>query len=155
MHHISNGTSILFGSTNIIMVAVDGSEGSNRAAQIAYEITEISKSKLLITHIINIGTVQYLATMSDKDTQDILSHYEDNAKKFLSKHEEDAKDYNIEAEIILDKGLPSDKIVRLAKELEVEIIIMGYYGATGSKAGLGSATERVVRNSHCPVLVVK
>lgn len=155
MHHILNGTSQLFGSTNIIMVTVDGSEGSNRAAQIAYELAEITKSKLLITHIINIGTIQHLATMSDKDTQDILSHYEDNANKFLTIHEEEAREYNIEVEIILDKGLPSDKIVHIAKNLGVDMIVMGYSGATGSKAGLGSSTERVVRNAHCSVLVVK
>jgi nucleotide-binding universal stress UspA family protein len=155
MHHILDGTSQLFGATNTIMVAVDGSEGSNRAAQIAYELAEITKSKLLITHIINIGTVQHLATMSDKDTIDILSHYTENANKLLAQHEEEAKEYKIESELILDKGLPSDKIVHLAKGLSVDMIVMGYYGATGSKAGLGSSTERVVRHSHCPVLVVK
>jgi nucleotide-binding universal stress UspA family protein len=155
MHHISNGTSYLFGDTNIIMVAVDGSEGSNRAALIALELAEITNSKLLITHIINIGKIQHLATMSDKDTLEILSHYTENANRLLSQHVEEAKEYRIEVESILDKGLPSDKLVRLASEKGVDMIIMGYYGATGSKAGLGSATERVVRNSHCAVLVVK
>jgi nucleotide-binding universal stress UspA family protein len=137
------------------MVTVDGSEGSNRAAQIAYELAEITKSKLLITHIINVGTIQHVATMADEDTQEMLTHYQDNATKLLSRHEEEAKEYNIEVESILNKGLPSDSIVRLAKELEVDMIIMGYSGATGSKAGFGSSTERVVRNSHCPVLIVK
>jgi nucleotide-binding universal stress UspA family protein len=155
MHHILDGTSELFGSTNTIMVAVDGSEGSNRAARIAYELAEITKSKLFITHIINIGTIQQIATMSDKDTAEILSHYTDNANKLLAKHEEEAKEYSIEAELVLDNGLPSDKIVRIAKISSVDMIVMGYYGATGSKAGLGSSTERVVRHSHCPVLVVK
>ena len=155
MHHILDGTSYLFGTTNCIMVAVDGSEGSNRAAQIAYELSEITKSKLLIIHIINIGTVQQIATMSDKDTTDILSHYTEHANTLLAKHEEEAKEFNIESELILEKGLPSDKIVHLAKDMSVDMIVMGYYGATGSKAGLGSSTERVVRHSHCPVLVVK
>jgi nucleotide-binding universal stress UspA family protein len=155
MHHILDGTSYLFGETNIIMVAVDGSEGSNRAVLIALELAEITKSKLLITHIINLGKIQHLATMSNKDMLDILNQYTDNANHLLSKHEEEAKEYKIEAESILDKGLPSDKIVHLASEREVDMIIMGYYGATGSKAGVGSATERVVQNSHCAVLVVK
>ena len=92
---------------------------------------------------------------SVEEILDILNHYEENANKFLVQHEADAREFNIEVEIILDKGLPSDKIVHLSKEMEVDLIIMGYYGATGSKAGFGSATERVVRNSHCPVLVVK
>ena len=155
MHHILDGTSYLFGTTNTIMVAVDGSEGSNRAAQIAYELAEITRSKLLITHVINIGTIQQIATMSDKDTGDIMSHYTEHANSLLAKYEEEAKEFNIESELILENGLPSDKIVHLAKDMSVDMIVMGYYGATGSKAGLGSSTERVVRHSHCPVLVVK
>lgn len=149
------GSTLLFGATNIIMVAVDGSEGSNRAAQIAYELAEITKSKLLITHIINIGNIQQIATISNKDGQDILESFKESADKLLQQHKEDAAEYNIEVELILDKGLPSNMIVHLAKNNEADIIVMGYIGATGSKAGLGSATERVVRNAHCPVLVVK
>ena len=68
MENHLRGSTLLFGTTKVIMVAVDGSEGSDRAAHISYELAEITKSKILITHIINIGTIQHLAKMSDKET---------------------------------------------------------------------------------------
>ena len=47
-------------------------------------------------------------------------------------------------------------IVRLAREEDVDIIVMGTHGRSGLKHILiGSVAEKVVRKSPCPVLVVR
>jgi len=54
------------------------------------------------------------------------------------------------------KGKPFDEICRLARELNIDLIIIATRGNTGLKhLLLGSTAERVVRYSPCPVLVTR
>ena len=53
-------------------------------------------------------------------------------------------------------GDPADAIVRMAEELEVDLIVMGTHGRTGLQhVLLGSVAEKVVRLALCPVLTVR
>jgi nucleotide-binding universal stress UspA family protein len=53
-------------------------------------------------------------------------------------------------------GLPSHEIVEVAKELDVDLIIVATHGYTGWKHFcIGSTAERIVRAAPCPVLVVR
>ena len=52
-------------------------------------------------------------------------------------------------------GVPFLEIIRYAKELEIDLIVLGTHGRTGlAHVLLGSVAERVVRKSPCPVLTV-
>ena len=58
--------------------------------------------------------------------------------------------------MVLERGAPSERIVAQCRQIGADLIVIGYEGATGgSKAGLGSATERVMLGTECPVLVIK
>lgn len=49
-----------------------------------------------------------------------------------------------------------DGIMEISDEHSCDLIVMGSHGATGYKEMfIGSNTEKVVRNSHIPVLVIK
>ena len=53
-------------------------------------------------------------------------------------------------------GIPSHEIVEMAKEANIDLIIMATPGYTGWKHFcIGSTAERVVRAAPCPVLVVR
>ena len=153
--HYSESDS-LFSRTEEILLPVDGSNAAARAATVAYELAEITKAKLFILHIINIGVVQQIATMSDSDSIEVLQRYMVNGRKLLDGYQKAAEAHGVITELILDKGLPSDKIIHIAREKEVDIIVMGSRGASGERrSGLGSSTERVVRRAKCAVLIVK
>ncbi len=53
-------------------------------------------------------------------------------------------------------GFPAKDIVRLATEVQADLIVVGTYGRRGmSHLLLGSVAERVVRTAPCPVLTVR
>ena len=53
-------------------------------------------------------------------------------------------------------GSPAETIVRVARELAADLIVMGTHGRTGLRhALLGSVAEKVVRLAPCPVLTVR
>jgi nucleotide-binding universal stress UspA family protein len=70
-----------------------------------------------------------------------------------------AKKYSIELpreNIHALRGKPFDEICRLARDLDIDLIIIATRGNTGLKhLILGSTAEHVVRYSPCPVLVVR
>jgi universal stress protein A len=52
-------------------------------------------------------------------------------------------------------GSASTEIVRVAAELQADLIVMGTHGRTGlTHLLIGSVTEKVVRKAPCPVLTV-
>jgi universal stress protein A len=57
---------------------------------------------------------------------------------------------------VLVSGTPAEEIVRLAKEENVDLIVMATHGRTGlTHLLMGSVAEAVVRRSPCPVLAYK
>ncbi len=60
-------------------------------------------------------------------------------------------------EIVIARGKPSAVIVEVAQNRRAHLVVVGYTGLSGSKAGhhrLGATAERVVREGPCSVLVV-
>jgi nucleotide-binding universal stress UspA family protein len=52
-------------------------------------------------------------------------------------------------------GDPAEEILRYASRQPIDLIVVGTHGRTGvSRVLLGSVSERVVRGTRCPVLVV-
>ena len=146
----------IFCNARRIMLAVDGSEGSSRAATVAFEIAEMTKSKLFIVHVIPTPIVRQIALMSEADAEEILIKYKVKGEKLLEGVRKASTKYKIETEVILDRGSPHDRIVFLSKEKKVDLVVIGSRGATGGgRTGLGSSAERVTFGTDCPVLVVK
>jgi nucleotide-binding universal stress UspA family protein len=53
-------------------------------------------------------------------------------------------------------GFPAEDIVRLATEVQADLIVVGTHGRRGlSHLLLGSVAERVIRTAPCPVLTVR
>ncbi len=54
------------------------------------------------------------------------------------------------------EGVPAEEILRLARERDVDLIVMGTHGHTGlAHVLMGSIAEKVVRRAPCPVLTVR
>jgi universal stress protein A len=53
-------------------------------------------------------------------------------------------------------GDPADTIIRVARERQADLIVMGTHGRTGLRhVLLGSVAEKVVRLAPCPVLICR
>ncbi|MFN7972543.1 MAG: universal stress protein [Acidobacteriota bacterium] len=56
----------------------------------------------------------------------------------------------------LEEGDPAPVILRVARDGDYQLIVMGTTGRTGLRhAVLGSVAERVVRHAHCGVLMAR
>ena len=59
-------------------------------------------------------------------------------------------------EVLVRSGSPAEVICEVAREADVDLIIMGTHGRSGLQhALLGSIAERVIRTASCAVLTVR
>lgn len=124
-----------------ILVPTDMSETSNLAFQAAKEMAEETGAKI---------TALYSFSKTRYDGVDAKSNAEDDLKKVTLAN---LKPAHIESYIISDLS-PVDAIIDNGKEYD--LILMSSHGKHGfNRLLLGSVTEKVVRLSHTPVLIVK
>ena len=69
---------------------------------------------------------------------------------------EKAKFAGLEAESVILKGSPAEKILDFADEHDIDLIVVGSLGKNGiERFALGSVSEKVVRHAKVPVLIVR
>jgi nucleotide-binding universal stress UspA family protein len=146
----------VFCRTREVLLGVDGSDDAARAATVAFELAELTESKLFIVHVISTPTVTQYAMMSDSNLEEVMARYRENGMKLLKGYAEAAKDFGVKCELVLEEGLPSDRIVATAKDKNVDVVVIGSRGVeAGKRPGMGGSAERIILGVECPVLVVK
>ena len=81
---------------------------------------------------------------------------EDSAERELPKLAECDECAGLDVEELVVHGEAASEIVRVAKERDVDLIVIASHGRTGlGRILFGSTAESVVRHASCPVLVVK
>ncbi|MEM4735927.1 MAG: universal stress protein, partial [Candidatus Thorarchaeota archaeon] len=139
-----------------IVLAVDGSEGAARAASVAFELAILTKSELIIVHVVPTPLISQISLMSSSNPRELLQHYMENGQRLLNGYLLAARERGIPAEAVLEKGNPSDRLVRLAHDREADLIVIGYSASVrGRRTSIGSVAERVVMSSTCTVIVAK
>ena len=133
-----------------VLIPLDFSELSYQAISPAREYVE-NISSLKVIHVLTSLNQEYPLAMEDTlEDEKRKQRVQDFLHDKLS--EMGYEGINIKVAV----GDPSTKIVDYAEEIEADLIIMPSHGRKGvSLFLLGSVAERVVRLSHCPVLILK
>ena len=78
------------------------------------------------------------------------------AQAHLRRLEKQVKGPHLRTHTLLTEGVPFHQIIRAAKRLRCDLIVMATHGRTGLvHAIMGSVAENVLRRAPCPVLVVR
>ncbi len=138
-------------SDGTIVVATDFSDGSKRALEYASTSAKTTGAKLLIAHVRSIPDLEdgegMLHAGVDRDNDDAL-------QSRLQSIEPDIDGVAFEHRLL--RGNAAQEIIRLAKDENAALIVMGTHGRTGlMRLLMGSVAEEVVRQAPCPVLTIK
>ncbi len=145
----------IFCRSKRVLLAVDGSDRAGRAATVAYEVAEMTGSTLYIIHVVPLPSVQHIALMTDTDVEDIKRKYIANGQRLLEGYKKAAEKYDLNVEIILDEGRPSERIAFHTNDKDIDLVVMGSRGPkSGKRLDMGSATERVVEGTECPIIII-
>ena len=94
--------------------------------------------------------------VSPKVYEDLHKSARDYASKQLASLVAKARKAGVRAKAVLREGIAHEQIVRAARSLRADMIVVGTHGRTGlAKFFLGSVAGRVVSMAKCPVMTVR
>jgi nucleotide-binding universal stress UspA family protein len=139
-----------------ILVAVDFSDPSIRALQVARDLGTRLNAKLIVIHFVPMrimdmgmeGGVDFIEEMHQSE----LAEARIKLEKFIK--ENTTSDDEIEHH--LRSGEPAAEMNSMAAEVSADMIIIGTHGGSGIKHLLmGSVAESILRTADVPVLSVR
>ena len=147
-----------------ILVCVDGSESSIKAADHAIEMAKKHDAQLIALNVIvsQLGYAYSSGAFGIAGTpgamNDLLNKAKQEAKKWFDEVEKkaSAQGVKVRAEIVASPTSVVPAIVDYAEKNKVDLIVTGTKGRSGfTKLLLGSVASGVVTYASCPVMVVK
>jgi len=137
-----------------IIVPIDFSEHSEYALEAATMLAKKNNAEILVLHMLEISNavINKAENMKQMESLFFLKLAEKKFEEFLD------KEYlkGVKVTPIVKHFKVFSEVNDVAKENNADLIIMGSQGASGIKEVLiGSNTEKVVRYSEIPVLVIK
>jgi nucleotide-binding universal stress UspA family protein len=134
-----------------ILVGYDESAESEKAVETAFQYALVFKSEVLVVAVAR-PPEPSIAIEVHAVLDEAKEHFEENFKKIVERASE--LGVSVRTEVIV--GHPAEQIIHRAESLAAGLIILGRKGHSRfERLILGSTTEKVIRFTHCPVLVVK
>ncbi|SDM55103.1 Nucleotide-binding universal stress protein, UspA family [Halogranum gelatinilyticum] len=135
-----------------VLVPVDGSPQSSKAVEFA--VGEWPDAELTLLNVINPVDAGYSPTAGvPSGAEEWFEEAKANAERVLAAATPTAA---ATVHTRTEVGRPSQTIVEVAEEGDIDHVVMGSHGRKGvSRILLGSVAEAVIRNSTVPVTVVR
>ena len=138
-----------------ILVPTDFSAPSSKAVLYAMALAEAHDAKLTLLNVVEPigGTPDFAANPLVIDSREWTERANGGLKRLVTRQR--IAPERIE-KLLVRHGTPFHEICEAAAALKSDLIVIATHGYTGLKhVWLGSTAERVVRQSSCPVLVVR
>jgi nucleotide-binding universal stress UspA family protein len=140
-----------------LVVPLDGSQAAEQAFPCAFELAKKMNLELILVRVYLMPGVAYPTgryapdwRLLDRETRERASEYLQGKIQHLQN-----EGFDRASPIVLE-GSAAEKIIEVARENPGSLIAMSSHGASGvGRWVLGSITERVIRHSDNPVLVIR
>jgi len=140
-----------------ILVPVDFSKEAKYACKVAAAIAKKTKSEIILLHMLDLPSkmIDPLNSNGMRGGAQSIAYMKAIHRKFEKyKALPFFKGIKLTEDVKFHKAF--EGVIEESKKYKVDLIVMGSQGATGLKEMIvGSNTEKVVRSSNIPVLVIK
>ena len=133
-----------------ILVATDGSKYSGIAINKAIDFAKAYGGSLVVLSVVDVPAEFYAE--APQAVEDMIR----TAREYTAAVKKQAEVAGVSAESFVGEAEAWEAVVKLARDEQVNMIVVGSHGRTGLRRLLmGSVTEKVIGHAPCPVLVVK
>ena len=145
-----------------ILLATDFSDHARTAYRWAVELARASGGTLVLVHVLEEDLVAAAPVLSGYLHPEVLDlgryreEFRRGAETALAAAADELRSQGVEVEShLIEDRRPSQALVRAARELNCNVVVISTHGRGGlAHLLIGSTAERVVRSAHCPVLTV-
>lgn len=137
-----------------ILVPVDFSDAASAVLQYAMDIARDRGAEITLLHVVGVAVAPFDPAYGVAADPRVLLDLQRGAEVALADMAAKFEGARVHTRILT--GSPSREIVRLAKEMKADLVVIGTHGRTGLRhVFLGSVAENVVRLAPCPVLTLR
>ena len=138
-----------------ILVPTDFSKHAEYALRVAAQIAKKNDGEIMLVHMLDLPNQNDDAVTAGSDIPEVMFFINKVHERFEEVKNSDFLD-GIPVTEVVQFGKAWDGILKYSTKQSVDLIVMGSHGASGfQEMFIGSNTEKVVRNSEVPVLVIK
>jgi nucleotide-binding universal stress UspA family protein len=139
-----------------VLVPTDFSDSARKALVYGVSFAKEYGSEVVLLHVVETLAVGYASDLFPVPMAEVFQEISGYARKELGELAAEARAKGVGVRELVVQGKPSAEILRVAKEQDVDMIVLGTHGkGVLDQALFGSTTERVVRKAPCPVLTVR
>jgi nucleotide-binding universal stress UspA family protein len=138
-----------------VLLATDFSTTAREAAGHAAALASAEEATLHLLHVVEEFAYWESFTLKHFPSQEVFDEMESNARLAL---EDLAREEQLGRDVVthVRHGKPFLEVIRAARDLEADVLVIGSHGQSGlSETLFGSTAEKVVRKAPCAVLVVR
>jgi universal stress protein A len=136
-----------------ILLAVDFTPVTDSVTRQAMELCQVFKARLSLVHVVEFTQMDLSNDLVLPQELEIDQELMKQAKQRLEKL---AKNIGVDkSECFVSQGSTRREILRLAKELNTNLIVIGSHGREGIQRLLGSTANAVLHGAPCDVLAVR
>jgi nucleotide-binding universal stress UspA family protein len=144
-----------------ILVPLDGSALGEAALPHAEELAKMAGAEIILVHVVSpqhyeITLAESLSSHLSRLSQEYAEHATAVARDYLGLVAKRLAYNGIAAQVVVELGPPSEKILACARERLVDLIALSTHGRSGvGLLVMGSVANKVVHSAEIPVLLVK
>lgn len=143
---------------NSILVATDFSDCSGIAFSAALTLVKQFDARMIVLHVIDQNFLEKLSSHIGKSREEMGKELRHKAEKDMAAFLKQWNPTGNEVDTLIATGIPFQEIAVLARDLVVDLVVVGGYGRKGrgkiEEVFFGSTAEKVVRLLPCPVLCI-
>ena len=138
-----------------VLIALDYDATSTKVAEAGFSLAQAMHAETILLHVINELPVYYSAyTYNHEFKVDMLGDLKIATQKFLDKAKKHLGDDKSIKTVLID-GEIADTILKNAKDMDVDIIVMGSHSRKWLEdIIMGSESQDVLKNSKIPLLII-
>lgn len=138
-----------------ILVPTDFSDQANNAIKAAASVAKGYDTEIILMHVIDLPHETVDMIQPGFDLPEVML-FKKMAEQKLIESAKKAELKGLTVSVVLRLGKFFNEVEAVSNENTIDLIVMGSYGASGLKEMfIGSNTEKIVRASQVPVLVIK
>jgi len=142
-----------------ILAYIDGSEESMSAMMYSILLAKQNNAKLDVMYVVNTRALSDLVKAGiflDLERTEYQQDLQKDAKRYLKHATKLAKMKNLDIECIVEEGSAHKIVKDYIKTNEIDLVLIGgISGIRSRRDELNSETDRILRTSACPVLVIR
>jgi len=141
--------------TNKIIITTDFSETSYLAIKHGAFLAKYTKGEVFLVHVITKHWEKF-NVFTPSITLENIEKASDAVQKKLEELATDIREeYAVNVTTVVNSGNPTTEIVKIAEELEADLIVMGTHGYSAwEDLTIGSNALKVITKSPCPVMTM-